>query len=155
MVAADETAAGLARATVGAGTASGFRVEFVPMSPDGRFGVFQLYVQGVPLGDGSTTAVYPHYQDLQRLCALVELRSSRVRERVILGDTFDHLDLHWELTDTEVIFTVTTRPAREWGAPPTWAPPAGEWWRLSVARSTFTRTWREAEPQFRRLIEQT
>jgi hypothetical protein len=150
-VAGEENAAGLPQITAGAGCTADFRVEFIPTSHDGRFGVFQLHVEDVKLGDGTTTAWYPHYQDLERLTSLVELPGTRPRERLVLGDTFDHLVLDWELTDTELVFTFTTR--REWGAPPAWAPPAGEWWCLRVARSTFTRTWREAAPQFRRLME--
>jgi hypothetical protein len=125
-------------------------VEFTPTSQDGRFGVFQLYVGGVPIGDGSTTALYPHYQELQRLCALGERAGAWKRERAALGDTFDHLDLYWELTDASVIFTFTTRA--EWGTPPSWAPPVGKQVQLNVSRSAFISTWRAAEPQFRPLV---
>lgn len=140
------------RATVGAGSVADFRVEFTPTSRDRRFGVFQLFVDGVPIGDGTTTALYPHCQDLQRLCGLTERPGVREKEQARLGDTFDHLDLYWELTEADVVFTFTTRPAADWGTPPPWAPPPGNWLRLGVARSAFIDTWRAVEPQFRRLM---
>jgi hypothetical protein len=151
-VAANDAGARTSPGTVGAGFAADFRVQFTPTSQDGRFGVFQLYVGGVPIGDGSTTAMYPHYQDLQRFCALAEQPSVRRRERAALGDTFDHLDLYWELTEADVVFTLTTRA--EWGRPPSWAPPVGKQVQLKVSRSAFVSTWRAAEPQFRQLVHQ-
>ena len=121
----------------------------MPTSADGRFGIFQLYVECVPITDGTTTAWYPHYRDLRRLCDLVQAVHERERERLHLGDTFDHLDLFWELTEAQVVFCLATRP--EWGAPPPWAPPVGTWLRLGVTRSYFIDVWHDAEPQFRRL----
>ncbi|HEX5995036.1 MAG TPA: hypothetical protein VFY84_07835 [Jiangellales bacterium] len=38
------------------------------------------------------------------------------RERLHLGDTFDHLDLYVELTEVDLVFTFTIR--RRWGMPP-------------------------------------
>lgn len=139
--------------TVGAGRVDSFRTEFTPTSSDQRFGIFQIHARGVPMGDGTTTALYPHYLDLHRLSAAVELAGAREQEPLHLGDTFDHLELYWQLTEASVVFTFTTRPESEWGVPPSWAPPAGEWIQASVARSDFISTWREAEPQFRRLLD--
>jgi hypothetical protein len=133
---------GPAGATVGAGSIADFRVEFTPTSQDQRFGIFQVYVRGVGIGDGSTTALYPHYQDFQHLCDLVQKPGVRERERLILGDTFDHLDLYWRLTNADVFFMFTTRPA--WGDPPRA--------RVRVARSAFISTWRAAQPQFLQLM---
>jgi hypothetical protein len=58
----------------------------MPTSQDERFGVFQLYVCGIAMGDGTTTAVYPHYMDLRRLCALAERPGPHQREPLHLGD---------------------------------------------------------------------
>jgi hypothetical protein len=138
--------------TLGAGSADTFRVEFIPTSHHKRFGAFQLYVGGIPIGDGGTTALYPHYMDLCRLSTLAEQPRLQERERLHLGDTFDHLDMYVEMTALDVVFTFTTRPKSEWGEPPPWAPPVGRWMRLSVARSEFISTWRQAEPQFRPLV---
>ncbi|RKN23990.1 hypothetical protein D7147_02965 [Micromonospora musae] len=135
--------------TVGAGTADTFRVEFTPTSRDKRFGVFQLYIEGIPIGDASTTALYPHIANLSRLCQIAEHRSKRGRGRLHLGDTFDHLDMSVEMSQSAVLFTFSTRPRSEWGEPPPWAPPVGEEMRLSVARSEFISIWRQAEPRFR------
>lgn len=135
----------------GAGSPDTFRVEFVPTSHDRRFGEFQFYVGGVPIGDGSTTSWYPHYRDFCRLCALAEQPGMRERTPLYLGDTFDHLNMYVEMTEFDVVFTFTTRPRSEWGEPPLWAPPVGEWMRLSVTRLEFIRIWRRAEPQFRSL----
>jgi hypothetical protein len=132
---------------LGAGSTGAFRVEFVPTSHDGRFGEFQLYVGGVPIGDGSTTAWYPHYMNFRRLCSLAEQPGIREREPLHLGDTFDHLNMYVEMTELDVVFTFTTR--REWGEPPPWAPPVSVWMRLSVSRSEFISVWRQTEPQFR------
>jgi hypothetical protein len=140
--------------TLGAGAAGSFRVEFTPTSRDRRFGVFQLYVAGVPIGDGTTTAVYPHYQDLCRLCRLAEEQGVREREPLWLGDTFDHLLMYLELTKRDVVFTFTGRPISEWGDLPPLAPPAGKWMQLDVARSEFVSTWRQAEPLFKSLLAQ-
>jgi hypothetical protein len=150
-VGVNDNSIGEAPARTGAGSVDKFRVEFTPSSADGRFGVFQIYIEGVPIGDGSTTALYPHYADLQRLCALVERPGVRERERLHLGDTFDHLELYWELTEARVVFAFMTRS--EWGAPPSWAPPPGEWFRVSVARSSFVSTWGQAELQLRRILD--
>jgi hypothetical protein len=147
---ANDGSSGSSQITVGAGCVDVFRVEFTPTSQDERFGVFQLYVCGIAMGDGTTTAVYPHYMDLRRLCALAERPGPHQREPLHLGDTFDHLELYVELTETSVVFTFTTRP--EWGVPPPWAPSAGEWMRLSVARPDLISAWRQAEPQLRRLM---
>jgi hypothetical protein len=133
----------------GAGSAETFRVEFTPTSRDKKFGTFQLYLDGTPIGDGSTTALYPHYQDFCRLCTLAEQPGSQHRRRSHLGDTFDHLNMYTEMTELEVVFTLTTRA--EWDAPP-WAPPVGTWLRRSVPRSEFISTWNRAEPQFRSLL---
>ncbi|RZU53607.1 hypothetical protein EV385_5538 [Krasilnikovia cinnamomea] len=138
--------------TVGAGSIADFRVEFTPRSQDQRFGIFQVYVGGLAIGDGSTTALHPHYRDFQRLCDLAQKPGVRERERLILGDTFDHLDLNWRLTNADVFFTFTTRPAHVWGDPPPWAPAPGVWARVKVARSTFISTWRAAQPQFFQLM---
>ncbi|MFG3686994.1 hypothetical protein [Micromonospora sp. NPDC047740] len=135
---------------LGVGIADTFRVEFTPTSRDKRFGVFQLYIEGIPIGDASTTALYPHIANLSRLCAIAEHRSERKRSRLHLGDTFDHLDMYVEMSQVDVLFTFTTRP--ECGGPPPWAPPVGRKMRLSVARSQFISTWRQAEPQFRHLL---
>jgi hypothetical protein len=140
--------------TTGAGDAADFRVEFTPLIGDDLFGVFQIHVQGVPIGDGTTTALYPHYQDLQWLARLAGAPGVRDRRRADFGDTFDHLDLHWELTETDIVFTFTGRPLSEWGDPPSWAPPVGQWIRVRTARSTFVSIWNEAQPQFRRLLGQ-
>lgn len=134
----------------GAGSAETFRVEFTLTSRDKRFGTFQLYVGGIPIGDGTTTALYPHYQDFCRLCALAEQPGPQQRRRSHLGDTFDHLDMYIEMTELDVVFTLTTRA--EWGAPPPWAPPVGTWLRQSVPRSEFISTWNRAEPQLRSLL---
>ncbi|MGK5519167.1 hypothetical protein ACSNN9_07395 [Micromonospora sp. URMC 107] len=134
-----------------AGSRDAFRVRFVPTSQDGRFGEFQLYVGGVPIGDGSTTAWYPHYMDFCRLCSLAEQPGIRERGPLHLGDTFDHLNMYVEMTEIDVVFTFTTRPRLEWGEPPPWAPPVGVWMRLSVPRLEFISIWRQAEPQFRSL----
>ena len=134
---------------VRAGSRDVFEVQYMPTSADCRFGIFQLYVESVPITDGTTTAWYPHYNNLHRLCDLVQTVHQRARERLDLGDTFDHLDLFCELTAAEVVFYLTTRP--EWGAPPPWAPPVGTRLRLGVARSYFIEVWNEAQGQFRNL----
>ncbi|GIH18977.1 hypothetical protein Raf01_71490 [Rugosimonospora africana] len=67
-----------------------------------------------------------------------------------LGDTFDHLGMCIEMTELDVVFTLTTRA--EWGAPPRWAPPVGTWIRPSVRRSDFIGTWQRAEPRLRSLL---
>jgi hypothetical protein len=137
---------------VRAGSREVFQVEYLPTSADGRFGIFQLHVEGVPIGDGTpSTAWYPHYRDLLRLCELVETLGPREPERLHLGDTFDHLELTWELTEAQVVFRFTTRP--EWDAPPPWAPPTGTWLRVGVTRTYFIDVCHDAESQFRRLQE--
>ncbi|GIH12493.1 hypothetical protein [Rugosimonospora africana] len=152
---ADETGIGdgdngLPGSATGAGFADTFRVEFTPTSRDKRFGTFQLYVRGIPLGDGSTTAPYPHYRDFCHLCALAERPGPQHRRRSHLGDTFDHLDMYIEMTELDVVFTLTTRAV--WGAPPPWAPPVGTWLRPSVPRSEFISTWNRAAKQLRSLL---
>jgi hypothetical protein len=134
--------------TVGAGLREVVRVEFTPTSADGRFGVFQFYVEGFPLGDATTTALYPHHVDLRRLGELAAQDGNRPREPLVLGDTFDHLNLDWELTPARVVFDVATRPEFEWGTPPPWAPAVGGRLRLSVARQVFIDVCREVEPRF-------
>lgn len=141
----------LSQTTVGAGSAARFRVEFTPTSADGRFGIFQLYVRGVPLGDGTTTALYPHVVDLQRLSALIDRPGVRAPERLVLGDTFDHIDLDLEITDVDVVLTFATRP--EWGAPPPWASEPGAWTQLGVARAEVISVWRQAEAEFQRVMQ--
>ncbi|MEH1163865.1 hypothetical protein V6V47_00600 [Micromonospora sp. CPCC 205539] len=139
-----------AQITTSAGSSDSFRVEFTPTDQDGDVGVFQLYLSGVPLGDGAPTALGPHYKSLEQLCALAEEPGTRGRERTDLGDTFGHLDLNLEVTEESVVFTFTTRPAS--GEPLPWAPPSGAWMRLGVPRAEFISTWREAEPELRRLV---
>lgn len=135
--------------TVEGGDADLVRVEFTPTSSDGRFGVFQLFVQGVPLGDGSTTAWAPHYRDLADLSRLAKRPRSLRRRRLALGDTFDHLDLHLKMTRRHIIFTVATRPVSEWGSPPPWAPAPGCRIRLvCVLRDDFLAVWRSTRAQF-------
>jgi hypothetical protein len=138
----------MAQETLGAGDASILRVEFTPTSNDGRFGDFQLHVRGVPLGDGTTTGLYPHYCDLEDLSVSVRRLATQRRKRLDLGDTFDHLRLYLQLTKPDIVLSFTTRPAAEWGCPPPWAPEPGHWMRLSVARSDFLVVWQAARPQF-------
>lgn len=107
---------------------------------------------GTRLGDGSTTALQPKHQDLQTLAGLIAESGARSAQRLDLGDTFDHLDLTWELTKSSVRFVFSTRPESEWASPPPWAPPPGEVRRVSVARAAFLDTWAEAAPQFRELL---
>ena len=132
--------------TVGGGDLGEFRVEYTPESADGRFGIFQLYVRGIPIGDATTTALYPHYRDLAELCEAGE----RGPGKLILGDTFDHVDITLEITEEDLILVVTTFPDRV-DAPP-WGPRAGETRRLQVRRSEVLAAWREAEPRFRRIL---
>lgn len=139
----------VAHGTVGAGDVDIVRVEYTPTSADRRFGDFQLYVQGVPMGDGTTTAWYPHYQDLERLSRVAGRPETQRRRRLSLGDTFDHLDLYLELTPDELVFTFTARA--EWGSLPAWAPQPGQRMCLSVTRSDFLAMWSSARPQFDRL----
>ncbi|GAA5188174.1 hypothetical protein GCM10023322_38170 [Rugosimonospora acidiphila] len=97
----------------GAGSAETFRVEFTPTSRDKKFGTFQLYLGGSPIGDGSTTALYPHYQNFCRLYILAKQPGPQQRRRPHLDDTLDHLDIYVEMTKLDVVFTLTTRA--EWG----------------------------------------
>lgn len=136
--------------TVGGGLVGQFRVEYTPTSQDQRFGIFQLYVRGVPLGDGTTTALYPHVVDMRALREAAELPASWGPRPLILGDTFDHATMTLAATDEALVFTVATNP--EWGAPPPWAPPVGRTLRLSVRRSEVVKAWREAEPRFRLVL---
>ncbi|WP_200212437.1 hypothetical protein [Micromonospora coerulea] len=137
-------------ATVGGGHITDFRTEFTPTSEDRLFGILQVYVRGVPLGDGTTTALHPHFLNLRGLCAAAELPGSRGPEPLSLGDTFDHLEMSLETSERDVIFTFVTRPER--GDPPPWAPRAGATMRLMVRRSDVVNAWREAEPQFRQFL---
>lgn len=136
--------------TVGGGDIAEFRVEFTPTSQDGLFGIFQLYVRDVALGDATTTALDPHFQNLRGLCGAAKLPGSRRPEPLVLGDTFDHLEVTLETTEQDMIFAFATRP--EWGEPPPWAPRAGRKMRLMVRRSEVVSAWREAEPQFREFL---
>jgi hypothetical protein len=139
-------------ATVGGGDVAEFRAEYTPTSNDGRFGIFQLYVRGTALGDATTTALYPHVQQLQRLSGIAELPGTHEPEPLILGDTFDHLTITLETTEQDMAFTFTTRPKREWGDPPPWAPPPGRRMRLMVRRTEVIDACREAEPELRRFL---
>ncbi|AEV87006.1 hypothetical protein ACWT_5989 [Actinoplanes sp. SE50] len=138
--------------TVGGGDIWEFRAEYTPTSNDGRFGIFQLYVRGNALGDATTTALYPHIQDLQTLVAIAEWRSTHGPKPLILGDTFDHLTITLETTEQDMVFAFTTRPKRAWGEPPPWAPPPGRRMRLIVRRAEVISAWREAEPELRRFL---
>ena len=136
--------------TVGGGDITQFRAEYTPTSHDGLFGIFQLYVRGVALGDASTTALYPHAQDVRYLCALAERRGLHLRQHLPLGDTFDHLKLSVRTTRQDVVFNFTTYPERQL---PAWAPRPGNPKRLIVRRAEVINAWRAAEPQFRRFLE--
>jgi hypothetical protein len=138
--------------TVGGGDISEFRAEYTPTSNDGRFGIFQLYVRGNALGDATTTALYPHVKDLQTLAIAAERRGTHRPEHLILGDTFDHLTITLETTEQDMAFAFTTRPKREWGEPPPWAPPPGRRMRLVVRRAEVISAWRKAEPELRRFL---
>ncbi|MET7400145.1 zinc ribbon domain-containing protein [Dactylosporangium sp. NPDC005572] len=134
--------------TVGGGDIDQFRVEFTPASTDGRFGVFQLYVRGTALGDATTTALLPHLGTVRALCDTAESAGSRGPEPLVLGDTFDHLDVTLETDERDMIFEFATRSA--WGEPPAWAPWPGRRLRRVARRSEVIRAWREAEPLLRR-----
>jgi hypothetical protein len=140
--------------TVGGGDISEFRAEYTPTSSDGRFGIFQLYVRGTALGDATTTGLYPHVQHLQTLSGVAERPGMHGPEPLILGDTFDHLTITLETTEQDMAFALTTRPKREWGHPPPWAPPSGRRMRLVVRRAEVINAWREAEPKLRRFLSQ-
>ncbi|MEV6344782.1 hypothetical protein [Actinoplanes sp. NPDC051851] len=137
--------------TVGAGDIAEFRAEYTPTSDDGRFGIFQLYIRDVALGDASTTALYPHLQDLRHLCGLAESPGARPARRLYLGDTFDHLSLTLEATGDDLVFAFRTY--RGYGAPPPWAPPPGRRMRLAVRRSEVIDACRAAELRFQRVLE--
>ncbi|TYB99556.1 hypothetical protein FXF53_15325 [Micromonospora sp. WP24] len=136
--------------TVGGGRMGEFRAEFTPTGQDRLFGVFQIYVRGVALGDATTTALYHHFLNLRELRDAAELPGSRGPLPLSLGDTFDHLEMSLETTDQDMIFVLATSP--ESGAPPPWAPQAGRRMRLMVRRSEVVNAWREAEPRFRQLL---
>ncbi|MEV0459803.1 hypothetical protein [Catellatospora methionotrophica] len=133
--------------TVGGGDIAAFRAEFTPTSHDGRFGIFQIYVRNIAVGDATTTALYPHVQDLRAMYDASERPGSCAPQQLILGDTFDHLEMTLETTEQDMIFAFSTRP--EWCSPPPWAPRAGRRMRLMVRRSEVIEAWREAEPHFR------
>ncbi|XVV17351.1 hypothetical protein ACQP2X_24130 [Actinoplanes sp. CA-131856] len=138
--------------TTGGGDITRFRAEFSPSGADRRFGTFQLYVRGVPLGDSTTTALYPHMRTLRSLSEAATRPGSQEPTPLIMNDTFDHLLVTLELTGDDLAFAFTTRPLAEWGGPPPWSPPPGRKVRLLVPRSDVISAWREAEPKFRRLL---
>ncbi|MFE6933895.1 hypothetical protein ACFVDT_17930 [Streptomyces sp. NPDC057699] len=43
------------------GSQGGFQIVALDYMPLRRFGLFQILLDGWPIGDGSTTAFYPHY----------------------------------------------------------------------------------------------
>ncbi|SBT40885.1 hypothetical protein [Micromonospora narathiwatensis] len=136
--------------TIGGGRIGEFRAEFTPTSQDRLFGIFQVYVRGVALGDGTTTALYPHFLNLRDLLDTAELPGSREPQPLSLGDTFDHLQMSLETTDEDTIFVLATRQG--WGDPPPWAPQAGRRMRLMVRRSEVVNAWHETESGFRQLL---
>ncbi|XVU20718.1 hypothetical protein ACQPZJ_25960 [Actinoplanes sp. CA-054009] len=138
--------------TTGGGDIRWFRAEFSPTVADRRLGTFQLYVRGVPLGDSTTTALYPHLRTLRSLGEAAAHSGPRAPEPLVMHDTFDHLRLTLELTDQDMAFAFATRPLSEWGGPPPWAPPPGRTMRLLVPRSEVIAAWREAEPEFERVL---
>jgi hypothetical protein len=139
--------------TVGGGDIAEFRAEYTPTSNDGRFGIFQIYVRGNALGDATTTALYPHVQQLHTLSGVAERPGTGGPEPLFLGDSFDRLALTLEKTEDDMIFAFTTRLKREWGEPSPWAPP-GRKMRLLVRRVEVINAWREAEPELRRFLTQ-
>jgi hypothetical protein len=146
----DDQDHGAPTTTLGAGAVDTFRVEFAPTSQDKRFGRFQFYVEGVPIGDGTTTALYPHFMDFHKLCQRAEQPGLIDRDPLHLGDTFDHLIMSVEITPLDIVFLFTTHA--QWGDPPPWAPPVGEWMRLSVTRARFITTWHQAAQQFQSIL---
>ncbi|GAA4601424.1 hypothetical protein BJY16_003878 [Actinoplanes octamycinicus] len=136
--------------TAGGGDAREFRAEFTPGHADPRFGTFQLYVRGEALGDATTTALHPHVADLRELATEAARPGRRPPRPLILGDTFDYLEVTLEATDDDLIFEVGVWSGC--GNPPPWAPRPGTRRRLPVRRAEVLRAWAEAEPAFERLL---
>jgi hypothetical protein len=95
--------------------------------------------------------LYPHYGEFHRLCVRAERPGLVEREPLHLGDTFDHLIMSVEMTtQLDIVFVFTTHA--QWGDPPPWAPPVGQWMHLSVTRPAFITTWHQAAQQFRSIL---
>ena len=110
----------------------GFQIAVLDYQPLRRFGFFQILLGGWPVGDGSTTAFYPHYLVLQQLADLVEGGEPHKRRRLSLGDTFDHLQVYVEVTDDAILFSLHPYPG------------GSDWHEAHVDKEEFLVVWEQA-----------
>lgn len=122
------------------GSPDGFQVVVLAYQPLRRFGFFQILLGGWPVGDGSTTAFYPHYCVLQELASLVEGGELHERHRLGLGDTFDHVQVYVEVTDLAILFSLH--------------PYSGEsgWHEARVGKQEFLAVWRQAAARIEAIL---
>ncbi|MBL7254014.1 hypothetical protein [Paractinoplanes lichenicola] len=134
--------------TIGGGDIHEFRAEYTPTSADGRFGDYQLYIRGTPLGNATTTALAPHLVNLRALRRIAEDPARRRKAPLILGDTFDHVHVTLAATDQDLIFEFASNRRDDWAPPPRWTPPRGRPMRLPVRRTEVISACRAAEASF-------
>ncbi|MCX5399531.1 MULTISPECIES: hypothetical protein [unclassified Streptomyces] len=114
------------------GEPGGFQIVVLEYMPLRRFGLFQILLSGWPIGDGTTTAFYPHYCDLQDLARLVESGEPHERFQLILGDTFDHMQVDAEMTDRAILFSFRSHDENS------------QWREAQVDSREFLTVWRQA-----------
>ncbi|RPK43305.1 hypothetical protein EES39_19495 [Streptomyces sp. ADI92-24] len=114
------------------GEPGGFQIVVLEYMPLRRFGLFQILLSGWPIGDGTTTALYPHYCDLQDLARLVESGEPHERSHLILGDTFDHMQIDAEMTDCAILFSFRSHDENS------------QWREAQVDSREFLSVWRQA-----------
>ncbi|MFC9617322.1 hypothetical protein [Streptomyces sp. NPDC056938] len=114
------------------GSPGGFQIVVLEYMPLRRFGLFQILLNGWPIGDGSTTAFYPHYCDLQDLARLAECREPHERYRLSLGDTFDHMQVDAEMTNRAILFRFRSHDENS------------PWHEAQVDKREFLTVWRQA-----------
>ncbi|GAB2619594.1 hypothetical protein Aab01nite_33700 [Paractinoplanes abujensis] len=134
--------------TIGGGDIEEFRAEYTPTSADGRFGDYQLYIRGVPLGNITTTALAPHVVNLRAIRRTAEDPAPRDPEPLILGDTFDHVHVTLAATEHDLIFEFASNRRPGWAPPPQWTPPRDRPRRLLVRRTEVITACRAAEARF-------
>ncbi|MFF1838460.1 hypothetical protein ACFVXE_30315 [Streptomyces sp. NPDC058231] len=114
------------------GSPGGFQVVVLEYMPLRRFGLFQILLNGWPIGDGSTTAFYPHYCDLQDVARLAESGEPYERHQLSLGDTFDHMQVDAEMTNRAILFNFRSHDEN------------AHWREAQVDTAEFLTVWRQA-----------